>query len=246
MIIVVVTQARYNSTRLPGKVLKEINNESLLEIHLKNAKRAKLPTNYIVATTTESESKFINEIAIQEGWNVYNGSIDNVLDRFYQAVVDLNPDIIVRITSDCPFTQGQIVDEAIEKVMNEGFDYVSTSLDYPDGVDVEAFTFNQLKSAWENAILTSDKEHVTPFIRKNCANKFEISPNQSEFAEIRLTVDEQSDFDCVETLINQLGTEKPWQTYCTYILEHPSEFQNQNIIRNEGYIKSLKNDANES
>ena len=69
MNIVVVTQARYNSTRLPGKVLKEINNESLLEIHLKNAKKAKSPTNYIVATTTESESKFINEIAIQEGWN---------------------------------------------------------------------------------------------------------------------------------------------------------------------------------
>lgn len=246
MNIIVVTQARYNSTRLPGKVLKEINNESLLEIHLKNAKRAKLPINYIVATTTESESKFINEIAVQEGWNVYNGSIDNVLDRFYQAVVDLKPDIIVRITSDCPFTQGQIIDEAIEKVMNEGFDYVSTSLEYPDGVDVEAFTFNQLKSAWENATLTSEKEHVTPFIRKNCMNKFEIRPEKSEYAQIRLTVDEQSDFDCVETLVNHLGADKSWQTYCNYIFEHPSEFQNQNIIRNAGYIKSLKNDPNES
>lgn len=246
MNIVVVTQARFNSTRLPGKVLKEINNESLLEIHLKNAKRAKLPTNYIVATTTESESKYINEIAIQQGWNVYNGSIDNVLDRFYESVVDLNPDIIVRITSDCPFTQGQIIDEAIEKVMNEGFEYVSTSLEYPDGVDVEAFTFSQLKSAWLNATLTSEKEHVTPFIRKNCANKFEISPSECEFAQIRLTVDEQADFDCVETLIHQEGTDKSWQTYCNYILEHPTQFQNQNILRNEGYLKSINNDANES
>ena len=141
MKVAVVTQARVGSSRLPSKVLKKIGENTLLEIHLINAKKSKLSTHFIVATTDEPNAILIEEKAIFQGWDCYRGSTDDVLARFYEASKGIKPNYIVRITSDCPLVQPKIIDELIELAINNKFDYASTSENYPDGVDAEIFTW---------------------------------------------------------------------------------------------------------
>ena len=164
-----ITQARSGSTRLPGKILKKINDESLLEIHLKRLNKCNNVSNIIVATTDKPEDKVIYDYAIDWGFNSFRGSESDVLDRFYQAVRKEKPDWIVRVTSDCPLIDPILVDKLINFAHDNNTDYCSNTLveNYPDGQDIEVFKFSALEAAWKNANLSSDREHVTPYIRNN-------------------------------------------------------------------------------
>ena len=247
---ILITQARTGSTRLPGKVLKQINGKSLLEIHLERLKKCSKISEIIVATTINEEDAIIYDKALEWGFSSFTGSETDVLDRFYQSVKDKNPDWIVRVTSDCPLIDPELVDEIVTFVQENNCDYGSNGLieNYPDGQDVEVFKFSALKIAWENALLKSEREHVTPYIRNNSdfnnGNLFKAMnfPSDSDFSKIRMTVDEQRDFDLMEILIHQLGTDKTWLTYTNFIIENDLTKVNGQIIRNEGLIKSLKND----
>ena len=247
---ILITQARTGSTRLPGKVLKQINGKSLLEIHLERLKKCSKISEIIVATTVNDEDAIIYDKALEWGFSSFTGSETDVLDRFYQSVKDKNPDWIVRVTSDCPLIDPELVDEIVTFVQENNCDYGSNGLieNYPDGQDVEVFKFSALKIAWKNALLKSEREHVTPYIRNNSdfnnGNLFKAMnfPSDSDFSKIRMTVDEQRDFDLMEILIHQLGTDKTWLTYTNFIIENDLSKVNGEIIRNEGLIKSLKND----
>ena len=114
MNVVIVTQARYGSSRLPGKILKKINNKSLLEIHLKRLKKSKLARKIIVATTKEEESEHIKKIANNNKCECFQGSLEDVLERFYMAINKHAPEYIVRVTSDCPLVDAEIIDEIIK------------------------------------------------------------------------------------------------------------------------------------
>lgn len=251
MKIIAVTQARYGSTRLPAKVLKKVGDETLLDIHLKRILRAKSIDQLIVATTIESQSTVIEEIAKSHGLKCYKGSIDNVLQRFYEAVSPENPDYVVRITSDCPLIDPQIIDRVVEACLEHGCDYCSNTMfpTFPDGVDVEVFKLSALERAYKEASLKSDKEHVTPYIWRNSTAKggdvfksFNFA-NQKDFSSYRITVDTQEDFDVIKALIEALGTEKGWESYIRYLDNHPEiKEKNSNYTRNEGYAKSLLND----
>jgi spore coat polysaccharide biosynthesis protein SpsF len=250
MNVIIITQARIGSSRLPGKILKRINGQSLLEIHLLRLKKSNLATKIVVATTFEEGVEVILEIGEKMGLDVFQGSTDDVLDRFYQSVKGFNPSYIVRVTSDCPLIDAKLIDAVIEMTLENNLDYGANVLNelYPDGQDVEVFSFNALKKAWEEAKLQSDREHVTPFIKKNTdfmgGNLFKAQNLDCDenYNEIRMTVDEPDDFEAMETLINELGTNESWQTYTQYILEHSDKFKNQSIYRNEGYLKSLQKD----
>src|SRR5687767_2263229 len=109
MKVVAVTQARFGSSRLPGKVLKKAGDETLLAIHLKRVLRSKLIDRLIVATTEEPEAVAIEAIAKENGCPVYKGSMNDVLDRYYHAVKDIHPDYVVRITSDCPLIDARVI-----------------------------------------------------------------------------------------------------------------------------------------
>lgn len=249
---ILITQARAGSTRLPGKILKEVNGKSLLEIHLERLKKCTKVSEIIVATTINDQDKIIFNKTNEWGYNAFRGSESNVLDRFYQAVKNSNADWIVRVTSDCPLLDATLVDDIISFAHNNKYDYVSNSLleRFPDGQDVEVFKFSALKTAFQNASLKSDLEHVTPYIRNNAngqgANLFS-SKNfdcEKDFSTIRMTVDEQRDFDLIEYLIQKLGTEKTWLEYTNYIIENDLIKMNNQIVRNEGFLKSLKNNKN--
>ena len=247
---VLITQARLGSTRLPGKILKKINDESLLEIHLKRLNKCNNVSKIIVATTDKPEDKVIYDYAINRGFNSFRGSESDVLDRFYQAVRNEKPDWIVRVTSDCPLIDPFLVDKLIKFAHNNNRDYCSNTLieNYPDGQDIEVFKFSALESAWKNANLPSEREHVTPYIRNNSdfngrslfsAINFDC-PN--DYSMIRMTVDESRDFDLIKILINDLGTHKTWLEYTNHIIKNDLNKINNSIIRNEGFLKSIKND----
>jgi spore coat polysaccharide biosynthesis protein SpsF (cytidylyltransferase family) len=250
---ILVTQARIGSSRFPEKVLQKLGNSTLLGVHLERLKKSKMASQIIVATTNEPKSDQIIGIAENAGVTVFQGATDDVLDRFYQAVAPHNPNYVVRVTSDCPLIDASLIDEVIAMVQENKLDYGANILieNYPDGQDVEVFTFKALQKAWETATLLSDREHVTPYIRKNTDfNKGDLFkamnyPAPGNFNHIRMTVDEPADLETVALLIQELGVNCDWKTYTNYIIAHQEMLKNQTIIRNEGYIKSLNKDAHE-
>lgn len=251
MNIVAITQARFGSSRLPGKVLLKIGNKTLLHIHLERILKSKKISKLKVATTLEPESIEIIKVTSALNLECYQGSLNDVLDRFYQTAKNEQPDYVVRLTSDCPLIDAEVIDSVVDLCLAENLDYCSNTLDptFPDGIDVEVFRWQALQDAWKNATLSSDREHVTPYIWRNSTvhNKtLYRSKNYysaDDFSNIRLTVDEPADFNLVSTLVNQIGDNKAWQDYVTVLIENPQLFSlNQSIRRNEGYMKSLKND----
>lgn len=251
MKIIAVTQARYGSTRLPAKILKEINGVTLLQTHLERIKKSKMISALKVATTVEEGAEKIIEIANKSGVDTYQGSINDVLDRFYQTVKNDNPDYVVRLTSDCPLIDSEIIDKIINLAIESGADYVSNTLDvtYPDGMDCECFKFSALEKAWKEATLKSDREHVTPYIWRNSTCKggqlftSKCLKNPIDWSDIRITVDTPEDFLVIKTVLQELGPNRSCEDYVTYIRNN-EEVSNINASykRNEGYEESIKKD----
>ena len=242
----IITQARFGSSRLPGKVLKKINNLTLLEIHLKRLKNVNFETSIVVATTIENESDIIISIAQNENCLFLKGSIDDVLERFYQVSLITKSEYIVRVTSDCPLIDPKLINMLVKYTIDNNLSYCMTSEEFPDGVDIEVFKSKELEFAHLNAILNSDREHVTPYIRRICklnGTYGEFKCLEGNFSDVRMTVDEQRDFDTIQVLVEKLGINESWPVYANYIISNPGLFINQQIIRNSGYIKSLKNDT---
>ena len=245
-----ITQARLGSSRLPGKVLLEVNKIPILKIHLDRLSKSKNIDKIIVATTNNSEDDIIEKNVVDWGYEVYRGSENDVLDRFYQAVINFKPNWIVRVTSDCPLIDPILVDKVIEFTQSANKDYGSNIIDetFPDGQDIEVFKFTALEHAWKVAKILSDREHVTPYIRNNSTLKGGIIfsainyKNDIDYSKIRITVDEQKDFDLISKIIIAIGTERSWLEYSEYIINNDLVEINGNIKRNEGYLKSLKND----
>lgn len=246
MKVIAITQARLGSTRLPSKVLLKLGDKSLLQVHLERVLRAKRITELIVATTEESGSDAICEIASATGASCYKGSTDDVLDRFYQAVKDREADWVVRLTSDCPLIDPQLIDQVIEKALDSNVDYCANILveDFPDGQDIEVMKMSALERAWSESIRRSDREHVTPYIRENTDFKGGTLfsgidfPAPANYNKIRMTVDEPADLEMMRWLTGKLGTDKSWLDYTEYMLANPESLINAGIIRNEGYKKS--------
>ncbi len=251
MKILAITQARIGSTRLPEKIMKKINGETLLEIHLKRILQSRLITKLKVATTIEPDAIQIVEICDKLGVETYRGSLNNVLERFYLTALPESPDWVVRLTSDCPLIDPLVIDKVINHAISNDFDYVSNTLlpTYPDGIDVEVFKFSALEKAHREAELTSELEHVTPFIWKNSTYKggslftSDCVVNEKDFSAIRLTVDTIDDFQVIEKLVHLLGTDKTWLEYVNKLEASLEIMQiNSRFQRNEGYQKSINNE----
>ncbi|WP_373331135.1 cytidylyltransferase domain-containing protein [Salmonirosea aquatica] len=245
-----ITQARMASTRLPGKILMEIQGQPLLKIHLDRLKHCQNVSKLIVATTDTPEDD--RTAALVESWGgaIYRGSEHDVLGRFYQAALPHRPDWIVRVTADCPLIDPALVDEIINFTQTNQVDYGSNVLleRFPDGQDIEVFTFDALEKSYLTATKKSEREHVTLYIRNNISpiaeNYFRAVnfTSENDYSKIRMTVDEAADFALVKHLIEELGTDKSWLEYTEYLMNSELSQINAGIIRNEGLLKSLKED----
>ena len=202
MKIAAIIQARTSSTRLPGKVLKELPYASgiaCLEQVIRRLKKSKKLNDIIIATTKDKEDNDIIDIVKKEDIKYFRGSKENVLSRYYFAAKENNIDIIIRVTSDCPCIDAQIVDVIIREHLKTNVDYTSNSLirTYPHGLDIEVFNFDALEKAHKNVTKDYEKEHVTPYINRN-PQIFKINeikaPKQLCAPDIRVTLDTEEDY----------------------------------------------------
>ncbi len=247
---ILVSQARSGSTRLPQKVLLKIQGQELLNIHLTRLRKCKEINKIIIATTIDPADDVIANLCERWDVSVSRGQMNDVLDRYYHAVLPYKPKWVVRVTSDCPLIDPELVDAVVKFAKVNEADYAANILleRFPDGQDVEVFKFDALEKAWNEAKLSSEREHVTPYLRKNCTfngGKIFSSANFAcidDFSDIRMTVDEQRDFDLITKVIEDLDTDKSWLTYTKHIISNQYNKINSNIIRNEGFLKSLKDD----
>ena len=196
-----VIQARSSSTRLPKKVLKPLpygGDVCVLQQVIRRVQKSNLVDEVIVATTTEEEDSSIVDVAIKENVPYYRGSLENVLERYYGAAVENDLDVIVRITSDNPCIDFNIINNVIQSHIAEKADYTSSALadSFPKGVDVEVINFNVLKRAYSEATEKYEKEHVTPFIYKTHPEEFKINKfiAPSDNSDIRITLDTPQDY----------------------------------------------------
>jgi|HubBroStandDraft_1064217.scaffolds.fasta_scaffold00314_7 spore coat polysaccharide biosynthesis protein SpsF len=227
--IIAITQARLNSTRLPGKVLAPILGRPLLWWHLTRLQRASRLDGIVVATTEAPGSDPIAEIAAGLGIAVHRGSEHDVLARFAGAAAESGAATIVRVTSDCPLIDPALVDLVIETHLAQRPAGQYTSLDverFPRGLDTESFGRAALDAAMAEATDPFEREHVTPFIwrRKERFGFGQVS-TEGPRARHRLCVDEAEDLVLVTRIIEALATAGPafgWRD-CVALLEADPE-----------------------
>lgn len=249
--IIAIVQARMSSTRLPGKVLKKINDKSLLYYLINRIKKSKEVKDVVIATSDQADDDPIEDEAKLLNVSAYRGSRDDLLERYWKAFKEHEKyefcDGIVRITADCPLVDPEIIDRVVSIFHNDGYDYVTTNNRVAEGLDVEVFRPNLLKMAYENAKLLSEREHLTQFFHNN-SDKFKIYKFDTgeDCGRYRITVDEPEDFLVVSKIIDHFGDRTintGFDEIRDFLDKNPNVFQlNSKIIRNEGLQKSLKND----
>lgn len=242
-----------SSTRLPGKVLREILGKPMLWHLINRVKRSKYIEKIIIATSLKEIDRPILQVAGSSAVDSFAGSEDDVLDRYYQAAKKFGADPVIRITADCPLIDPQVIDKAIEVYLkNKGaVDYVTVCIPptYPDGLDTEVFSLVALEKAWKEAKKQTEREYVTSYIWKN--NQFfrhlNVS-NQNDLSYMRWTVDEERDFLFVLEVYKALYKSEEKIFYMNDIINflegHPEIAAiNQGIGRNEGYLRSLRQEG---
>ncbi len=207
MRISAIIQARMGSERLPGKVLMNIEGKSMIWHIVNRLRFAKKLNDIILAIPDTKESDKLEEFAKENKIKYFRGSEKDVLARYYEVAKKFKVSVIVRITADCPLIDPRIVDLVIEKHLNSGADYTSNvqNRTYPKGMDVEVFNFVVLKKVHNEAVETSDREHVTFYIRRN----FKIFKqtninNDKNLSLLRWTVDEKEDLEFIREIYKRL------------------------------------------
>ena len=209
MTVLAIIQARMGSTRLPGKILKQVNGKPLLAYQLARVKKSKCIDKIVIATTTDKRDDLIVEFCEKYDMEYYRGSETDVLARYYETAEKFGGDIIVRLTSDCPLIDPNIIDKTIQYYIKHSsdYDYVSNTIKrtYPRGLDTEVFSVNALNKSYKEATLEKDREHVTAYMYSN-SQTFSIGyiSHSQDFSEHRWTVDTIEDFLLIELILKNL------------------------------------------
>lgn len=247
MKILAIIQARMGSTRLPGKMLKEIKGKPIVYYVLNQARKSKLIDEIVLATTNNDSDKILIQTVEKLGFKTFSGSENDVLDRYYQAAKAFHGDIVVRITGDCPLIDPSVIDHVIKLFLDQKCDYSSNinPPTFPDGLDVEVFSFEALEKSWNEAKLNSEREHVTPYIKNN-PNKFRLVnfKNEKDLSSMRWVIDEKDDFEFINQIIEKLRDHEIKIDNILKVLQRNPNISNINrkFNRNEGYQKSLEED----
>lgn len=250
MTVVAIVQARMGSSRLPGKVMADLLGRPLLARVLERAQAIRSVDSVILATTRAARDRVLLELAKECDVIPFAGSEDDVLDRYYAAARAVSADIIIRLTADCPLLDPEVTGQVLERFLQGDVDYASNNHPptFPDGLDSEVFSFLALEEAWRRARLTSEREHVTPYIWKNPA-KFRLSNIASpiDLSAMRWTVDEPADLEFVRAVYAGLcrNNQVPFHVadVLALLAREPALGKlNQGLVRDEGYAKSLLDD----
>ena len=245
---VAIIQARMTSSRLPGKILADIAGKPLLYHVVNRARQARTLELVVVATTDRPTDDPTERCCMSMGVVCFRGSEADVLDRYYRAAEKFAADAIVRLTADCPLLDPRVIDKVVGFFREGNYDYVCNTMPptYPDGLDTEVFRFESLTRAWREARLQSEREHVTSYIWKQ-PGLFRLGnvDNDADYSKLRWTVDEPADLEFVRQVYAHFGvTAQFGMTEILDLLMKRPEIRavNAGFERNEGYLKSLKED----
>lgn len=244
---IIIIQARMASTRLPGKVLMDLNGVPVIEIMINRLERLFSKSVIVVATSVEASDDPLFDFVESMGVRCFRGSEKDVLSRFAECNAYLNARTIVRATADCPFVDVQIIQRLLDAFLENKSDYAYLSPKFAEGLDVEIMSNSALALAHKSAKLTSEREHVTLYLAKH-PEKFKIFEldNPSDHSQFRFTLDTHEDYLVLNAIAKRF-----YQNYLDIKYEDIVGFLRANsdvhqinsaIVRNEGLINSLRND----
>lgn len=199
------------SSRLPNKSLMDIDGKTALEFMIDRVRKSDLIDDIVIATTINQEDDVIANLCINNQINCYRGSENDVLDRYYQSAKKYEATIVVRLTSDCPLIDPDLIDETINIFINKKVDYASNAVPpdkkkYPDGSDVEVFSFDALQRSWVETTDIKDREHVTFYMwdKRDNFNTIMLD-NEHDWGRYRITVDYIEDLELVRKIVKKLN-----------------------------------------
>lgn len=242
--ILAILQGRLSSTRLPGKVLKDLHGKPMIVQQIERILRSKKIDQLVVATSTDSSDDELVSVLISHGIEVRRGPLENVVERFAAVIREFDPSHVVRLTADCPLTDSNVIDSVIEAHISGGSDYTSNVLDptFPDGLDVECFSTQSFERLIASSLTPQEREHVTMGLYTH-PEKFTLSsivqdPNLSH---LRWTVDVQDDLDFVRTIYAYLFEKNNFfgqKDILDFLELHPELSRTDHeVARNSGSLK---------
>ena len=210
MNVVAIIQARISSTRLPGKIMLDLNGRPVLEHIVRRISAAKNVNQTIVATSTDSSDDQVEQFCGEKQIPVFRGSLDNVLERYERCAKRYGADIIVRCTADNALICAEIIDAAVDLFTFKNLDYLSYKKSLPLGMGVEVFTMRALERAFTEAHDPECLEHVTPYIWRN-PDMFQIvfyaDPMDEDHSNLRFTMDEPADYELIKRIYASFSTD---------------------------------------
>lgn len=236
---VAIVQARMGSTRFPGKVMQLVCGRPLIELLLQRLSAVRSLDQIVLATSVDPRDDPLAAHVRQLGVTVSRGSEQDVLDRYYQAAVESGADVVVRLTGDCPLIDPRLVDEAMALFKDGEADYLSNTdpPTYPDGLDIEVFTFAALECAWRHARRPAEREHVTPYLRESGRFRVRSLRNEQDLSAVRWTVDDPQDLEVVAAVFRHFHPRHDfnWHEVVQLMQREPALFAaNRHLSRNQG------------
>lgn len=208
---VAIIQGRMSSSRLPGKVLQEIMGHPMLYWVVERARRAKLLDQVVVATTLDPSDDPIEDFCVAYGYPVYRGNLYDVLDRYYQAALQNQADVIVRLTADCPLIDPDVIDLTLKEFFRAEADFAANRLPppwkrtFPIGLDTEVCSFQALEKAWIEADQPYQREHVMPYLyEKEGRFRVQVVNHEPDYGTYRWTVDTPQDMELIRQIFPRL------------------------------------------
>ena len=249
MNIAAIIQARMSSSRLPGKVKKDLVGYPILWHVIQRAKKIKPLSQVIVATSTNSENDWIKDFCAQINIECFRGSEDDVLSRFYNTAKKINADVIIRITADCPLLDPNISSKVVREFLKRNADIGGLDGEFPHGYDPEVFTFLALQEAYENSHLPSDREHVTKYFFDH-PNTFSFSSTKykNTISNLTLALDQEEDYILLSNIFRKLFHKNKYfgiRSVEHLLTTHPDLITSENIRDGSktGLQKSLAADT---
>jgi glutamate-1-semialdehyde 2,1-aminomutase len=237
--VLAIVQARMGSSRLPGKVLLPLGQTTVIGYLLQRLALSKEVGRIMLATSLEATDDTLAGHVARLGFTVFRGSEVDVLDRYYQAARPIAPDVVVRVTGDCPLIDPCLVDQVVRALIESGADYASNICppSFPDGLDVEAFTFKALSRAWREANRADEREHVTLYLQQHPQIVRVNTRANKDHSSLRWTVDEPSDYELIRKIVGEFSgrCDFSWEEVLGLESSKPGLFStNQQYVRNAG------------
>jgi spore coat polysaccharide biosynthesis protein SpsF len=241
---VAIIQARMGSSRLPGKVLKDLGGRAMLSHVVERARKAKTINNVVVATTLDPSDDAIEQFCTAMNYPFYRGSLQDVLDRFYQAAKIYSADPVVRLTADCPLLDPDVLDKTVNAFFETGADFAANRLPppftrtYPIGLDTEVCSFAALERAWHEAQLPYEREHVLPYLYDQ-PGRFKVVKidHAVDYGHLRWTVDTPEDLDVVRRVFDALGQDNfGWLDVLDLYRKQPDLFEANAQVQHKTFM----------